>query len=394
MRLSLLAVVPLLLACGATERPPALNDLILGDASVSADGFSPRLDTGGDTAFNCSGGEEAGICACTEIGQKPTTLYIVLDRSGSMLDTDGGALSRWDVITLALLHGKTGVLHRLGGRVSVGLALFPDTRGEGCSPGAQFVPPTAGTPRFYEQLATVLNAARPEDGATPTAPTLVALASKIKAFPRPAFVLLATDGAPNCGTTPCGPDRCTYNVVGAATTDGRRCNASLNCCDESKVMGGMGWAACIDAAATRAAVLDLANAGVKTFVFGVPGSGPYAADLDELARVGGTAREDALPGEPLYYAAKSTTQEAFTAALSAVAAKVIDSCVITLETVPSDPGVTNVLLDGALVARDPVNGWTWTEDGKVELRGATCARVTSGAVSRVAVAVGCKTITK
>jgi hypothetical protein len=151
---------------------------------------------------------------------------------------------------------------------------------------------------------------------------------------------------------------------------------------------------CVDADATKAVIADLTAAGVKTFVFGAPGIGPYTSDLNELAKAGGTAREDAKPGEPLYYSATAITQDSFVAALSAVAAKVIDSCVITLEEVPDDRGVTNVLVDGVLVPQDPVDGWAWTPDGKVELRGATCAKVKAGDVVNVKVAVGCRTVTK
>lgn len=398
MRPALLAVSLALVACGDGDRAPMLGGSGFQFDAGRDDSFTQNFDAPGpSTTFNCSAGVEAGICACTEIGQKPTTLYVVLDRSGSMLAVDNGDMkTRWDIVTLALLHARTGVLRKLGGRVATGLALFPGAgaSGDGCAPGTQYFPPTVGSPEVYDQIAKILTLTRPKDGATPTAATLVSLAPKIKALPQPAFVLLATDGAPNCGTTPCGTDRCTYNIESMPLTDGRRCDATINCCDVTKVTNGMGWGACIDADATKAAVTDLATAGIKTFVFGIPGSGPYAADLNELAKAGGTAREEAKPGEPLYYAAAGTTQEAFTAALSAVAAKVIDTCVITLESVPSDPGITNVLLDGTLIPQDPVDGWTWTSDGKVELKGASCARVTAGEVSRVAVAVGCKTVTR
>jgi hypothetical protein len=122
--------------------------------------------------------------------------------------------------------------------------------------------------------------------------------------------------------------------------------------------------------------------------------GPYGADLDALATAGMTAREDAMPGEPLYYAATGTTQEALATALAAVAAKVVDTCLITLESAPSDPGITNVVVDGVLIAQDPVDGWSWTADGKIELHGKTCDQVKKGLVSAVQVAVGCKTVTR
>lgn len=396
MRLAIAAIGLLVTACGDRERPaPFYGDLPDSSAVLDTPGASfdaPIVDV----SINCSAGEEAGVCACSEIGQKPTSLYVVLDRSGSMLSRDGTSSTRWDVITSALLHAKTGVLRKLGSRVSVGLALFPDLgpSADGCKAGAEFFKPQPGSTVIFDKIAEVLRLSAPNVGATPTASTLVALAPKLKELPKPAFVLLATDGAPNCGDVPCAIARCTYNIERAPLDAGRSCDETINCCDPKQVSGGMGWRACIDADATRAAVADLASAGVKTFVFGAPGVGPYSADLDGLAVAGGTAREDAKPSEPLYYAATATTQEAFTAALSAVAAKVVDTCTIILESVPADPGVTNVLIDGALVPQDPVDGWTWTADGKVELRGATCARVKAGDVVRVQVAVGCKTVTK
>lgn len=387
----------LLMACSDRSRPPGLHDGY-EDAGYGSggDAWDPGFDVGsGDASFNCSDGKDAGVCACSEIGQKPTSLYVVLDRSGSMNDKDGGSASKWDVITLALLHSKAGVLRRLGTRVSVGLGLFPGPPkgGDTCITGDEYLPLTPGSSATYDKIADILRYQTPYGG-TPASATLRLLAPKIKALPRPAFVLFATDGAPNCADVPCTADRCGYNVEGAARSSGEACDAKLNCCDPALVPEGGGWRVCVDADATKAVITELAEAGVKTFVFGAPGVGPYAGDLNDLAKAGGTAREDAKPGEPLYYAATAVTQDAFVAALSAVAAKVIDSCRITLEEVPTDRGITNVLVDGALVPQDPVDGWAWTDDGQVELRGATCAKVKAGEVVSVKVAVGCRTVTK
>ncbi len=391
----MLAAAMLAAACSDKERPPGVFAVPSIDAGKIDVGGGSTFDVGTEAAiFDCSGGEEAGICACKEIGQRPTSLYVVLDRSGSMAEKGDAGQTKWDAIRYALVHAKTGVLRALGGRVAVGLALFPfDSGGDGCLPGKQLFPLTTGSQKTFDKIALLLAGESPL-GATPTAPTLVALASTIKALPQPAYVLLATDGAPNCGTKPCDVDRCSYNVERVPLTGGGKCDETINCCDASIVEGGMGWGACVDADATKAAVADLASAGVKTFVFGAPGSDYYAKDLDQLAIAGGTARDDVGPGEPLYYAVDKATEAAFAAALSAVAAKVVDSCVITLESTPEDPGITNVLLDGSLVAQDPVDGWAWTPDGKIELRGASCDRVKAGTVSNVQVAVGCKTVTK
>lgn len=385
------------LACSNSERAPFLAPDTTFDASVQ-DAPTQTFDVGAaDTSINCSSGAEAGICACKEIGQKPTSLYVVLDRSGSMADKidSTSTQTKWDTIVLALLAMKTGALRALGSRVAVGLALFPGDGSDSCSTGGASLPLTLGSQKTYDTMGAFLTGVSPRGG-TPTSATLTALAPTIKALPRPAYVLLATDGAPNCADTPCDIPHCGYNVEHAMISGGGFCDDTINCCDPKQVAGGDGWRACIDSSATQAAVADLAAAGVKVFVLGIPGAlGPYGADLDALATAGGTAREDAKPGEPLYYSATTATTEALTAALKSVAAKVVDTCLITLESPPSDPGITNVVIDGALVPQDPVNGWAWGADGStIELRGATCDRVKNGEVTNVQVAVGCKTVTR
>ncbi|MGZ6094917.1 MAG: hypothetical protein ACXWUG_22950 [Polyangiales bacterium] len=383
-RWSSLGIALLTFACGKADRPPPPHSGF--DFDASGDGGESTLDVSLDASINCSA---AGVCACEEIGQKPTNLYLVVDRSGSMAEMATTTQTKWQTIVLALFDNPTGVIRGLGGRISLGLTLFPGASAtDGCLPGDELLPPTPGSKLVSDNVTSSLIATMP-NGATPTAATLRALAPRLKALPPPVYVLLATDGAPNCGTVPCTADRCSYNIEKVAG-----CDPSTNCCDPVVQPKGQGWAACVDSTATTAAVADLAAAGIKVFVLGIPGVGPYSSDLDALAVAGNTAREDAMPGEPLYYAAANSTQEAFATALKAVAAKVVDTCLITLESAPADPGITNVAIDGALVAQDPVDGWTWTSDGKIELHGKTCDQVKKGLVSAIQVAVGCKTITK
>ena len=376
-----------LLGCGAPEHPPRLFD-DHDASSVALDSAVGGFDVAPDVAtLSCSAGEEAGIvCACREIAQVPPTLYILFDVSGSMSQRVGAAAeTKWEQIRYALLREPGGVLRPLGGRLGIGAAVFPGP-GAGCNPGNEVFPVTVGSPVAYDDLANRLRVILP-DGATPTAHSIHVLAGGLEARKGPVYLLLATDGAPNCGSAPCSADRCSYDIEGARLTDGTPCTPPLNCCDPAKVPGGMGWGACVDSAATLAEVTALHTAGVTTFVVGVPGTEAYASDLDALAVAGGAPR--AL--SPRYYAATDATSLAD--GLRAIAGKVVSSCTITLDAPVDDPGVTNVLLDGTLVPQDPTNGWTFSDREHIELHGTACQRVTDG-VGRLQVAVGCKTITR
>src|SRR5262249_39088811 len=129
-------------------------------------------------------------------------------------------------------------------------------------------------------------------GGTPTAATLRALAPRLTALSGRTFVILATDGGPNCNPdSACGADRCMINIE--HQSDSCTPGGTLNCC-ASDLFGPRN---CLDDDATSAAIADLARAGIPTFVIGVPGSVPYAAALERMAVAGGTA----LAESPRYY---------------------------------------------------------------------------------------------
>ena len=338
-------------ACSSNQHPPLpLDPGVVDSGGFVETGPDPKFDVSMDSTINCAT-DAAGVCSCKEIGQKPTSLYLVLDRSGSMREIVFPATtSKWEVVRTALTDTKAGVLRRLGSRVAIGAARFPGSGAEsdGCAVGSQVLDLRTGSKASYDILSTILAAEIPAGG-TPTASTLVALTPILAKLPKPAFVLLATDGGPNCGTTSCGTARCIPNIEKATFPTGV-CDDSINCCDPAKFKDGI--KNCLDSDATRSAVETLAKAGIKVFILGVPGTELYAKDLDDLAIAGGTARD----GAPKYYAASDPTQ--LTDALKTIAAKVVDSCTITLEAPVTDPGITNVLLDSELVPQDPIDGWS------------------------------------
>jgi hypothetical protein len=377
-------------ACSSPSHPGAFHPPNDFDAA-GTETIDPLFDTAQDTPpLSCSAVETGVLCACKEIGQRPTLIYVLLDRSGSMNEKPGATGdTKWALVARALLDAKGGALRKLGSKIRFGVAVFPGSDTDACATEVQAFAITRGSSAAYDKLQSQLGFIDP-GGATPTAVAVASLKQALAGVDGPIYVLLATDGGPNCNDTlNCAPSRCIPCIEHAAIVDfsgnptGSFCDAKNNCCDPA-IFGAGANASCLDTANTQAAVAALASAGVKTFVLGVPGAGPYATDLDSLAVAGGTEH---------YYAANDPTQAALEAALDAITAKAVDSCVITLESAPSDPGYTNVLVDGVTVAKDPVDGWSWGDgNGSIVLNGAGC--VAAKAAVNIQVAVGCKTVTQ
>jgi hypothetical protein len=322
---------------------------------------------------------DGGVCGCTDvplIGDAPT-LYFVLDRSGSMMVD-----SKWTVVRNVLVK----VITSIGARAAFAAAVFPMPGSNECTAGGEVMLPRRGdSPAGYVgQAAAAFVSATSFDanGGTPTAATLTALAPRLRALAGQTYVILATDGGPNCDDDiTCDVSECIANIESAAPT----CRPGVlpNCCDPTYAGSG----SCLDTAATVAAVSALRNAGVPTYVVGVPGSAPYANVLDQLAQAGGTARTS----EPYYYRVDNGGEAALLTALSQIAAKIVGTCSLALGAPPSDENLVNVYIDGAPVPKDPVNGWSLT-GSTITLLGTTCDDVMSGSALDVRIVVGCPTL--
>lgn len=358
-------------ACG-TDRPGAVDESTR--SWVDAGLFSDL-----DARPQCETQADGGPCGCLEMSflSDAPNLYFVLDRSGSM-EADG----KWQTVRKVV----ASTLQKLGPRVKFGAAVFPKID---CTPGIEVMPvrsgdsPAGKAGPAVNQFLSRTNLATL--GGTPTARTLAGLTPKIQSLGGRTFVVLATDGGPNCNEdATCEPATCMANIERFTPGCLPPSDPNAKSCCTAQTFGGGN---CLDADSTEAAVKSLSDAGIATYVIGVPGSAPYAALLDRLAVAGGTARET----PPLYYRVESTEASALEEAFRSIAAKVTARCDLPLDPPPPDPTRVNVYFDDAVVPADPENGWVY-EGSTVKLVGTACARVLAGEILNLRVIGGCPTV--
>jgi hypothetical protein len=306
------------------------------------------------------------------------SVLLVIDQSGSMSESLGAG-DRWTATKGAL----RAAIDDTKDAMDFGLDLFPSDGCEVPSDPALAVPVESGVTGVPKILAALDAAGPVTNGGTPTA---AALGRALEYFetgpglslPGDRYVLLATDGGPNCNAAhpACGAGACVVNMEGRCPID------PDNCCDGDV-------ASCLDDVATTRRVEALAAAGVPTFVVGIPGSEDFAATLDAVAVAGGRARA----GATKYFAV--TNAEELTDTLRSITRELVKTCELQLESRPPDPDALNVEIDGELVPQSGADGWELdlsTAPPTVRLKGATCATVESEGASSVTIRYGCPTI--
>lgn len=327
---------------------------IVGADAQRQDAWFLRTDTGPDF----DGGCDSTTPVMNEIIGDPPDMLLVVDVSGSMctplIDSFPPSMtSKLAIMKMAL----TNLVTTWNARINFGMMLFPAPGGMGCNPGTVRNPIMARNgAAISSTLATLrddlFGCATMNSGATPTHTSLDAARAyygTIPVNPVGRYVILATDGLPNCG--PPLPD-------------------------------GMGTEETVDE--TVAAITALRSAGIDTYVigFGTDLSGGGAA-LSRMATAGGT-------GMP--YNARSAAE--LDAALGTIAAEVIPpSCTVMLEGGARDPRLFQVSFDGGpLIPRNTSRTSGWDYDpatNTVTFYGAECARVESGAVANIDIDFGC-----
>ena len=303
-----------------------------------------------------------GACACagtSSVAQLiPVDMYIMLDKSGSMAQQDGGSQSKWANVTSAL----TQFANTAGAGIGVGLQYFP--LAPECAattystPAVAIAPLPANAPAIQMSLAS-----HAPGGGTPTKPALQGAIDYSSAWAKAnpthkVIVVLATDGQPN------------------------------------------------DCSSTVASVSAVAMAGyaatpsIPTYVIGV---GSSTGNLDMIAVAGGTSAAIVVnTGDPsAFLAAMKKIQNAQVGCEYLIPApsggQMLDYTKVNVVYTPGSGGAPITIPNvNSQPACDPVKGG-WYYDApvkptKIELCPATCSTVQKDAKAKIEVELGCDTI--
>jgi hypothetical protein len=325
----------------------------LGNATGS--GGSPPRGTGG--AGGCSSPAGGGNCGQTNVPIAPLPPDVLILQSEALSMADGwddqpcqggcGASSKWSQTSGAV----AAIVGATDSRINWGLALYGvSTCGTTSTPSVA-VGPGSAQAISIAFAGTQPATANPIETAVNDATTyLLALPD-----PNPKYLLLVTDGLPDCMPGDTG-----------TTAD--------------------------DSAGAEAAVLKTGMAGVPTFVVGLATSSDAMVDatLDQMALNGGEAQTG---GTSSYFAV--TDSDSLEAALTAIVGAVA-SCTLPLTDVPA--GLTNVAVsvsdasgNRVKIPEDGSDGWTFTDASMraIVFNGPPCANLRSGAYANVQFAYAC-----
>ena len=274
--------------------------------------------------------------------RQPANVLLVLDRSLSMEwstanDESCGrnatdCTSRWPALTVAV----TTTLTNTADAIHWGLKLYTSPGGSTCTvnPGVEVPIAVSSVPDIETQIARTT-----PSNYTPTAQAVEAATAYLQTVtdPNDKYILLATDGEPNCAP---GQGNSTTNVQGT-----------------------------VDALAAAKA------AGFPVYVIGI---GPSVGNLDNFAQAGGTGS---------YYPA--TSPEALTDAFASIS-KLVGTCTFTSAAPPPDEKNVAVYLNKNLVPKDDDSGWSFGSDSQtITLHGSACDEAMSASGSSVQILFGC-----
>jgi hypothetical protein len=365
-------------------------------------------DSGGSGEGGGGTGQQPGQCESLEgLGPqcgatskeatfKTINVMLVIDKSGSMTDQpEGFDTDKWtamkDALGAALGDGEIDI--------NFGMLLYPNdlirpidefncAADENCCAVPEGEPavvvPIVEGPISAPAIRDVLDDTSP-GGGTPTAAALQRAflyftEGEGASLEGENYVLLATDGGPNCNeNASCDASTCTTNLDQQCDTD--------NCCDGFPSF-------CLDDGGVTSEIEALANANVKTFVVGIPGTEAYTDYLNGFADAGGVPQEGA---DTTYYAVSAEAGvQGLVDVFNSITTQLVRSCDIELTEQPPKLDDVNVAIDCEIVERGE-NNENWDYDQlpnptMIQLKGDVCTRLQDEGATRVDVVLGCPVV--
>lgn len=349
--------------CAFTPDPTQSSALSGAGGNHSPIGLGGNLGGGGHAGSDGNSNPDANCAAVNQGATRlPPDILIVQDKSGSMDDSaDGkctsncGTKSKWSQVTAALNQ----VVGMTDTSVNWGLKFFSDN-GHCAANGAPVVSIGAGN---AGAISTAIGNTKP-GGNTPTRDAVATGAAYLMGVTdtNPKYLLLATDGLPNC------PAGCSLTNPSSA------CTMTDNPAEDK---------AATDAVAAAAA------AGIPTFVIGVGMTGADAT-LNAMAVAGGVPQTGAATS---FYSVTDTAS--LVTALNAILGRVA-SCKFDIGTAPNSMtsvDYIDVYGDGTAISRDTnhANGWDYTNSSHtaIEVYGPKCDAIEAGTIKTVTVTFRC-----
>jgi hypothetical protein len=345
-----LSGVVLLLACASVKTGGASGDGGASGGGAGAGGSAGGSNGGhggggsgggsggggvgaGGSAGDVGGNDDAGCGTMDfDLHSGPANVLLVQDRSGSMKNPPNNQTtqSKWDLTTTAV---KAAAM-MTDSSVSWGLKTFPEGPTDGahkCLVTNVIDLPVAAM--NAANLATTINATTPDGDGTPTGDAILVAFNYMKALTLPGqkFMVLSTDGDPNCGSD------------------------------------------------TVTQLRNAASMGIKTFVIGIGSSDNSPANLNAMADAGGEPRPLLSPLDSKYYSVNS--QADLATALAQITGQVI-SCTFDFQMPPPLTNGVHVTVNGTEIYDDPTHtsGWDYTDTTykQIQLYGPPCQQIQAG----------------
>ncbi|HMF39214.1 MAG TPA: hypothetical protein VKQ32_00905 [Polyangia bacterium] len=365
--LSIVSVVSLALGGACTFAPPTGS---ANSGSAAAGGpLGSGASSGTGTGLVSGGGAQSGSannggmnCATVNqpVNKLPPDILLIQDKSGSMADSADGSCtqncgmnSKWSQMTAGLMQ----VLTSTDMGVNWGLKWFASPNGGTCGVNQGADVPIAAM--NAARINTAIMGQNPSSS-TPTRMAVNAGAAYMMTVndANPKFLLLATDGLPNC----------------IPTNNGGTCT---NNCQTSDMQGA------IDAVTTAAGM------GFPTFVVGIATTSDPTSDatLNAMAMMGGKPQAN---GPPYYYPVAN--QQDLVNALGSIVS-IASTCVFTIPQPPNnstDQTHIGVQVNGTDLPQDTshANGWDFSGTGQVTVYGSQCNAIMAGTAT-VAIVFKC-----